>query len=157
MQRDFFTALDQNGWGWGFVSGAEPPSARFVLQQRLELVNPPLIAMGDAPDKPDPTGLVQLSDRLLPHRSGGVVAYLGDTVADVQTVLNARTQRPDRQWISLAVSPPHLLPGSQERSAYEQQLMSAGADLILPSTEAAIQWSKGSKGADSQGHSASIR
>ena len=157
VQRDFFTALDQNGWGWGFVSGAEPPSARFVLQQRLELVNPPLIAMGDAPDKPDPTGLVQLSDRLLPHRSGGVVAYLGDTVADVQTVLNARTQRPDRQWISLAVSPPHLLPGSQERSAYEQQLMSAGADLILPSTEAAIQWSKGSKGADSQGHSASIR
>ena len=100
---------------------------------------------------------MQLSDSLLPHRSGGVVAYLGDTVADVQTVLNARTQRPDRQWISLAVSPPHLLPGSQERSAYEQQLMSAGADLILPSTEAAIQWSKGSKGSDRKGKSETMR
>jgi len=156
VQRDFFTALDQNGWRWGFVSGAEPPSARFVLQQRLGLVNPPLIAMGDAPDKPDPTGLVQLSDSLLHHRSGGVVAYLGDTVADIQTVLNAKTQRPDRQWISLAVSPPHLLPGSKERSAYEQQLSAAGADLILSSTEAAIQWSIGSQGSKSQGHSTTV-
>ena len=156
VQRDFFTALDQNGWGWGFVSGAEPPSARFVLQQRLGLANPPLIAMGDSPDKPDPTGLVQLSDSLLPHRSGGVVAYLGDTVADVQTVLNAKTKRPDRHWISLAVSPPHLLLGSKERSAYEQQLSASGADLILSSTKAAIQWSMGSKGAESQGHSTAV-
>ena len=138
---EFFAALDHNGWRWGFVSGAEPPSARFVLEQRLALVNPPLIAMGDAPDKPDPSGLVQLSDSLMPSSSGGVVAYMGDTVADVQTVLNARAQRPDRDWISLAVSPPHLLPGSPERSAYERQLKSAGADLILSSTAEAIHWS----------------
>lgn len=157
VQRDFFAALDQNGWLWGFVSGAEPPSVRFVLQQRLGLVNPPLIAMGDAPDKPDPGGLVELSDSLLPDRSVGVVAYLGDTVADVQTVLNARIQRPDRHWISLAVSPPHLLPGSDERSVYEQQLMAAGADLVLSSTEAAIQWSTGSNGSERQGHSTSVR
>tara|TARA_Y100001933_G_scaffold262443_1_gene319911 strand:- start:2223 stop:2468 length:246 start_codon:yes stop_codon:yes gene_type:complete len=77
----------------------------------------------------------------MPSPQGGVVAYLGDTVADVQTVLNARTERPDRDWISLAVSPPHLLPGSPERSAYERQLKSAGADLILSSTAEAIHWS----------------
>ena len=138
---EFFAALDHNSWRWGFVSGAEPPSARFVLEQRLGLLNPPLIAMGDAPDKPDPSGLVQLSDSLMPSSSGGVVAYMGDTVADVQTVLNARAQRPDRDWISLAVSPPHLRPGSPERSAYERQLKSAGADLVLSSTEEAIHWS----------------
>jgi len=157
VQRDFFDALDQNGWCWGFVSGAEPPSARFVLQKRLGLVNPPLIAMGDAPDKPDPAGLVQLSDSLLPCTSGGVVAYLGDTVADVQTILNARIQRPDRHWISLAVSPPHLLPGSEERSVYEQQLMAAGADLVLSSTEAALQWSMDCNGSERQGHARSVR
>ena len=151
VKPEFFAALAQNGWQWGFVSGAEPPSARFVLETRLGLLNPPLIAMGDAPDKPDPTGLVQLSDSLLPSQSGGVVAYLGDTVADVQTVLRARGQRPDRDWISLAVSPPHLLPGSAERNAYEQQLRSAGADLILSSTLEAVQWSMRSREPDSQG------
>ena len=151
VKPEFFAALSQNGWQWGFVSGAEPPSARFVLETRLGLLNPPLIAMGDAPDKPDPTGLVQLSDSLLPSQSGGVVAYLGDTVADVQTVLRARGQRPDRDWISLAVSPPHLLPGSAERNAYEQQLRSAGADLILSSTLEAVQWSMRSREPDSQG------
>ena len=157
VRRDFFTALVRNGWRWGFVSGAEPPSARFVLQQRLGLVNPPLIAMGDAPDKPDPSGLVQLSDSLLPDRSGGVVAYLGDTVADVQTVLNARSERPDRHWISLAVSPPHLRPGSDERNTYELQLRSAGADRILSSTEAAIQWSMDHPSAGRQGLAESDR
>jgi HAD superfamily phosphatase len=138
----FFRAVEQQGWGWGFVSGAEPPSARFVLEQRLGLNNPPLIAMGDAADKPDPSGLLRLSDSLLNSESGGTVAYLGDTVADVKTVLNARQSRPERQWISLAVPPPHLRPGSGERLAYEQQLRAAGSDHILQSTTAIPQWLK---------------
>ena len=157
VKQEFFAALVRNGWQWGFVSGAEPPSARFVLETRLGLLNPPLIAMGDAPDKPDPTGLVQLSDSLLPSASGGVVAYLGDTVADVQTVLKARGLRPDRSWISLAVSPPHLRPGSDERNAYEQQLRSAGADLILSSTLEAVQWTTHSGEQEIQNDSGSFR
>ncbi|MEC9453288.1 MAG: TIGR01548 family HAD-type hydrolase, partial [Cyanobacteriota bacterium] len=60
VNQKFFEELSSLGFAWGFVSGAEPPSARFVLEQRLGLKHPALIAMGEAPDKPDPTGLLQL-------------------------------------------------------------------------------------------------
>ena len=125
--------MSAKGYPWGFVSGAEPPSARYVLQRRLGLQDPPLIAMGDAPDKPDPTGLIRLSDDLRPTPQTPVL-YLGDTVADVQTVIQARQQRPDLSWLSLAVAPPHLHGQSQARQAYEQQLVQAGADHIVGST-----------------------
>ena len=133
VEPNFFEQLSAKGCSWGFVSGAEPPSARYVLQQRLGLQDPPLIAMGDAPDKPDPTGLIRLSDHLRPTPQSPVL-YLGDTVADVQTVIQARQQRPDQSWLSLAVAPPHLHGQSQARQAYEQQLVQAGADHIVGST-----------------------
>ncbi len=138
----FFAALTAAGIAWGFVSGAEPPSARFVLERRLGLVDPPLIAMGDAPDKPDPTGLLRLADRLLhpENQAAATIAYLGDTVADVHTVIAARRQRPELRLLSLAVAPPHLqAPGLVEaRAAYEQGLRDAGADHILASTDEAL-------------------
>ncbi len=133
VEANFFAQLTSKGCQWGFVSGAEPPSARYVLQQRLGLKQPALIAMGDAPDKPDPSGLINLSDQLRQTASAAVL-YLGDTVADVQTVLNARRRRPEQTWLSLAVAPPHLHREPQARRAYEQQLLQAGADHILPST-----------------------
>ena len=135
-----FARLSASGIGWGFVSGAEPPSCRFVLETRLGLVNPPLIAMGEAPDKPDPKGLIHLAQRLLAERGGAAlgpaappVAYLGDTVADVETVVRARRQCPQQRWFSLAVAPPHLaLPGAEAvRQRYEQALLAAGADRLL--------------------------
>ena len=142
VSPDFFAALKAAGIAWGFVSGAEPPSARFVLERRLGLVDPPLIAMGDAPDKPDPTGLLRLADRLLhpEHQAAATIAYLGDTVADVHTVVAARRRRPELRLLSLAVAPPHLqAPGLVEaRAAYEQNLRDAGADHILASTGEAL-------------------
>ena len=151
VQPEFFAALTAAGIAWGFVSGAEPPSARFVLERRLGLADPPLIAMGDAPDKPDPTGLLRLVDRLLGAHGGNddpgdwggrqmPIAYLGDTVADVQTVLEARQQRPDLCLVSLAVAPPHLHAPDQRdaRSAYELRLRDAGADHILAATGDAL-------------------
>ncbi len=143
VHPEFFQTLEQKGWQWGFVSGAEPPSARFVLEQRLGLINPPLIAMGDAPDKPDPEGLIKLATTLLgcnPGLDAPLIAYLGDTVADVQTVIRARQQLPQQHFISLAVVPPHLQNDkrSEERSRYETNLRTAGADLILTNTMAAL-------------------
>jgi HAD superfamily phosphatase len=145
VQAQFFTSLSAAGVAWGFVSGAEPPSARFVLQRRLGLADPPLIAMGDAPDKPDPTGLLRLAERLSGSRLGPdspPVAYLGDTVADVITVLRARTASPGLRVLSLAVAPPHLQdPGSEEhRHRYEDQLRQAGADVVIPSTAQVLPW-----------------
>lgn len=139
---DFFADLSAAGLAWGFVSGAEPPSARFLLEERLGISDPPLVAMGDAPEKPDPTGLLALAEQLAAGRGqalgreGPPVAYLGDTVADVETVLRARQCRPDQRFLALAVAPPHLhLPEQTlQREAYEQGLRAAGADHVLGRT-----------------------
>lgn len=137
----FFSSLGSAGLAWGFVSGAEPPSARYVLQQRLGLQQPPLIAMGDAPDKPDPTGLLRLAQDLIagdlgPHAPP--VAYLGDTVADVLTVVNARQECRQQHFIALAVAPPHLHNDPHRRRAYEERLLEAGADAVVPATTAVL-------------------
>ena len=139
VDASFFADLSDAGVAWGFVSGAEPPSARFVLETRLGLRQPPLIAMGEAPDKPDPTGFLRLAGELA---SDSVpVAYLGDTVADVITVQRARQQQPDQRFISLAVAPPHLQqPEAEERRrTYEQRLLEAGADSVIPHTTAVLE------------------
>ena len=135
----FFAALSRAHIHWGFVSGAEPPSARYVLEQRLGLGNPPLVAMGDAPDKPDPTGLLSLAEDLA--GTAGVplshlpMAYVGDTVADVLTVVHARQQQPHLRCKAWAVPPPHVsAAGVAVCTAYQQQLLAAGADVIIPAT-----------------------
>ena len=137
VQPPFFAALSAANLAFGFVSGAEPPSCHYVLESRLGLKDPPLIAMGDAPDKPDPTGLLQLAS----HLAGGAlgasappVAYLGDTVADVLTVQRARAQCPDQRFLSLAVAPPHLHGHPEARATYEAKLLEAGADAVIPTT-----------------------
>ena len=142
VDASFFATLTQRQLRWGFVSGAEPPSARFVLKQRLGLQDPPLIAMGDAPDKPDPTGLIRLAKALGAEDEGAQVAYLGDTVADVHTVVQARERWPEQQFVSLAVAPPHLQTAEQAaaRRIYEQRLQEAGADRVLSSTAAVLTW-----------------
>jgi HAD superfamily phosphatase len=139
VDRSFFASLHAAGIAWGFVSGAEPPSARFVLQERLGLEQPALIAMGDAPDKPDPTGLLGLAEQLAGGSLGAKappVAYLGDTVADVLTVQRARQEHPEQRFLSLAVAPPHLQRPEQQasRRLYEAALLAAGADRLLSST-----------------------
>ncbi|MFO7630041.1 MAG: TIGR01548 family HAD-type hydrolase [Prochlorococcaceae cyanobacterium] len=143
VDASFFETLSHAGVAWGFVSGAEAPSARFVLQRRLGLANPPLIAMGDAPEKPNPSGLLRLARQLLGTDLGpgaAPVAYLGDTVADVLTVQRARQQHPQQALFSLAVAPPHLqAPGAEgRRSHYEAQLKAAGADRVIPATALAL-------------------
>lgn len=144
VDRAFFADLSRAGIAWGFVSGAEPPSARYVLEQRLGLVAPPLVAMGQAPDKPDPTGLLSLAACLARLPLGAAappVAYLGDTAADVETVRRARQRLPGQRFEALAVAPPHLhAPGQEpQRRAYEEGLRRAGADRILCSTRAVLE------------------
>ena len=138
VQKNLFDELTHRRIGWGFVSGAELASAKFVLAQRLGLVSAPLIAMGDAPDKPDPTGFISLSSELSEIPLGvynSPIAYIGDTVADVKTVINARIKIPHQKFISLAIAPPHLHVDSnkEKRKNYENKLKAAGADLIIKS------------------------
>ena len=138
VEKEFFISLSANGISWGFVSGAESASAKYVLEKRLKLKSPPLIAMGDAPDKPDPQGLIYLASKLCGENLGHKnipIAYLGDTIADIKTVINARKEIPGQNFISIGVAPPHLHLKSRvkERIKYESKLKDAGADLILNS------------------------
>ena len=138
VDKKFFDLLQSNGIIWGFVSGAESSSAKFVLEKRLGLKSPPLISMGDAPDKPDPKGFINLSEKLLGDKLGSSnipIAYLGDTIADINTVVNARKEIPSQKFISIGIAPPHLHLKSRlkERESYEKNLQNAGADLILKS------------------------
>ena len=138
VKKSLFDELTQERIGWGFVSGAESPSAKFVLEKRLGLVSAPLIAMGDAPDKPDPTGLIALSTKLSKSHLGvsnPPILYIGDTVADVKTVINARMRIPHQKFISLAIAPPHLHKASNKnkRPNYEFKLREAGTDIIIRS------------------------
>ncbi len=140
VKKDLFEELTQQKIQWGFVSGAESPSAKFVLEKRLGLISAPLIAMGEAPDKPDPTGFISLSSKLskIPLGcSNTPIAYLGDTVADVKTVINARIRIPQQKFKSIAIAPPHLhlLSNKERRLNYEANLRKAGADLIIQSMD----------------------
>ncbi len=138
VDKNLFSELSLNGVKWGFVSGAEPASAKFVLENKLELLNPPLIAMGDAPDKPNPKGLILLAQRLTDNalqQGAPPIAYLGDTIADIRTVLNAREKMPNQKFISIGVAPPHLHTKSltKERRVYEANLKKEGADYLINS------------------------
>jgi len=136
VDKKFFDSLQSNGIIWGFVSGAESASAKFVLEKRLGLKSPPLISMGDAPDKPNPNGLINLSKKLLRDKLGPSnipIAYVGDTIADIITVMNAKKEIPSQKFISIGIAPPHLHLKSRlkDRINYEKKLKEAGADLIL--------------------------
>jgi len=98
--------------------------------------------MGDAPDKPDPTGLIRLAKALGADATTTQVAYIGDTVADVHTVVQARERWPEQRFVSLAVAPPHLQTAEQAaaRRIYEQRLQQAGADRVLNKTAALLAW-----------------
>jgi len=138
IEKKFFNFLDKNKIIWGFVSGSESASAKFVLEKRLQLKSPPLIAMGDAPDKPNPEGFIFLSKKLSQEKLGPSnfpIAYVGDTIADIQTVINARKKIPNQKFISIGIAPPHLHINSrkEERNEYESKLKNAGADVILNS------------------------
>jgi HAD superfamily phosphatase len=140
MGQPYLEGLTQGGILWGFFSGATRGSAGYVLEHRLGLKQPTLVAMEDAPGKPDPTGLFQtitllsschpfLGDFLIPFNFP--IVYVGDTVADMQTVERARQVHPAQQWVGVGVIPPHV----KERSLYGQSLKQAGARIVLDSVE----------------------
>lgn len=132
MDQAYLEALTADRIGWGFFSGATRGSAEFVLKQRLELVQPTLVAMEDAPGKPDPAGLFKTIAQLSACHGflwdpdqplGCPIFYVGDTVADMQTVLNAKLTHPNQDWIGVGVIPPHV----SARMQYARLLEQSGA------------------------------
>ncbi len=138
LQLSYLEQLSTAGIVWGFFSGATRGSAAYVLEKRLGLVSPVLIAMEDAPSKPDPTGLLATVRQLEQQHAVGEkipVIYVGDTVADIYTVEKARLLAPDRRWIGVGILPPHVLVSSERRDAYADTLRAAGAVAIFSNVE----------------------
>ncbi len=140
MGHAYLEDLTQAGIHWGFFSGATRGSAGYVLEQRLGLNEPILIAMEDAPGKPNPSGLFQslelLSNRYrlswdLAIELSCPILYVGDTIADIQTITEAKNIYPQQQWFAIGVIPPHV----QNRTQYAQMLQQKGADLTLDRVE----------------------
>ncbi|MBW4553003.1 MAG: TIGR01548 family HAD-type hydrolase [Aphanocapsa sp. GSE-SYN-MK-11-07L] len=130
LSADYLESLTAAGVGWGFFSGATRASATYVLEGRLGLRAPLLVAMEDAPGKPDPTGLLMAVSKLAPEPPV-TVFYVGDTVADMQTVERARTIGPEFTWRGVGIIPPHV----KTRSDYARKLSDAGAAIVLEAVD----------------------
>ncbi|WP_008319361.1 TIGR01548 family HAD-type hydrolase [Leptolyngbya sp. PCC 6406] len=136
VDKGYFDDLSAAHIAWAFFSGATRGSARYVLERRIGLNAPPLVAMEDAPGKPDPIGLFQVVDQLDLPAPWPPVIYAGDTVADMQTLVKARHQRPETCWIGVGILPPHVNASDPAYIAdYRQRLFQAGADIVLTSLQ----------------------
>jgi HAD superfamily phosphatase len=136
MSLDYLNQLTAAGIQWGFFSGATTGSARYVLEYRLGLQTPVLVAMEDAPGKPDPTGLLETLRRLEGRSDTKTpVLYVGDTVADIYTVTHARELQPDRRWFAVGVLPPHVWEPNAAQTVYIDTLRQAGAQIVLRQVE----------------------
>lgn len=141
LSSTYLAGLTQDGIAWGFFSGATRASAAYVLEKRLGLQSPILIAMEDAPSKPDPTGLLETVRQLETRdaiNSDLPVLYIGDTVADMYTVQRVQVISPSRTWIGVGVLPPHVQDtrkSSVRSTAYTTRLQEAGAVVVLRNVE----------------------
>ena len=145
VNKEFFEKINSLNISWGFVSGTEHSSAKYILEHKLGLDSPPLIAMGDAPEKPDPKGFLTLIKKLHGSSLKDInvpIGFVGDTVSDVLTIVKAKKLFPNLNLISFAVSPPHLhaLDKKSQRHNYEKKLIENGANIILSSTKDVISF-----------------
>jgi HAD superfamily phosphatase len=136
ITKEYLDRLSAQGFGWGFFSGAMRSSAQYVLCQRMGLVDPVLVAMEDAPEKPDPTGLFQAIAQLEDEESGPLpVAYVGDTAADMKVICQAAEAEPTRKWLAIGIIPPHAQTGDDKEYLYASNLQDVGADIVLPGVD----------------------
>jgi HAD superfamily phosphatase len=138
LQPSYLESLTAAGISWGFFSGAPRSEANYALLKRLGLQNPVIIAMEDAPGKPDPTGLLATVEQLEQRHNVEIetpVLYAGDTVADMFTVQKARSLYPKRDWIAVGILPPHVQETPERRDAYENTLKEAGAAVVLSNVQ----------------------
>ncbi|PZV15610.1 MAG: TIGR01548 family HAD-type hydrolase [Leptolyngbya sp.] len=134
VDPEYFDQLTGAKIGWGFFSGATRKSASYVLEKRLGLATPVLVAMEDAPGKPDPTGLFAAIAQVTPA-SKIPVLYVGDTVADMYTVVKACQQQGDRPWVAVGILPPHVQETEAQSQAYADGLRHAGAAIVFENVQ----------------------
>ena len=134
VSKSYFQQLSEHNIGWGFFSGATRGSAEYVLNKRLGLSNPVLVAMEDAPGKPDPTGLFDAISKITTGLDCPVF-YLGDTVADMITITKAKEIKPEGSWNAIGILPPHVQSSLERQVSYQEKLTQAGATMVLSNVE----------------------
>ncbi len=138
VSSGYFEELTAAGLSWGFFSGAMRAEVAYVLEGKLDLSSPVVVAMEDAPGKPDPTGLFAVVEEL--EKKYGLaenlpVIYAGDTVGDMYTVENACKKMPSRTWVGVGVLPPHVQESKERQDVYTAKLLEAGAKVVLDNIE----------------------
>ncbi|MBK4730955.1 TIGR01548 family HAD-type hydrolase [Oxynema sp. CENA135] len=138
VSNGYFDRLTDAGMSWGFFSGAMRAEAAYILEGALKLKQPVVVAMEDAPSKPDPTGLFDAIAQVEEHHNchnNAPVIYVGDTVADLYTVAKAQQERPERTWVGVGVLPPHVHHSPERQADYGENLKNAGAAIVLDNVE----------------------
>ncbi len=137
INRQFFDKLDSLKYSYGFVSGSEKESAEFILKKKLGLKDLNLISMNDAPGKPNPKGLITMINKLKKKGKSNnrSIFYIGDTVSDTLTVMNAKKVLCDEKIISVGIIPPHLQKPDclNRKKNYSEILINAGSEVIIDS------------------------
>ncbi len=116
----------REGWGVGILTGRPEAEAEVALERvGLGDLDPTVRFTMDDWDagKPDPAALLELADRLDAER----VAFVGDTLDDVQTAVNA-DDADEREFFGIGVLTGGLT-GEEGRLKYER----AGAAAVLDS------------------------
>ena len=110
----------------GVVTGRPAREADIALERvGLSIPDEHRFTMDDWEEgKPDPTALVTLAERF----EAGAVVYVGDTLDDVRTAINADAFDPNREYHGAGVLTGGLT-GEEGRRAYEE----VGAALVLDS------------------------
>ena len=85
------------------------------------------------PASPIPTGLLATVRQLETDQCYPVI-YVGDTVADMYTVENAKEIEPERVWLGVGVLPPHVQSDLQ-RQEYTAKLKNAGAAVVYTNVQ----------------------
>ncbi|MFB6113798.1 MAG: TIGR01548 family HAD-type hydrolase [Halodesulfurarchaeum sp.] len=110
----------------GVLTGRPANEAAFALD-RIGLDLPPdrVFTMDDwEAGKPDPTALVRIAKRC----GGSQVVFVGDTLDDVRTAVNAAEADPTREYAGIGV-----LTGGHTGAAGRRKFLSAGAKAVIDS------------------------
>jgi len=126
LERDTITTLRDHGIDLGVLTGRPAAEADIALDRvDLDVPDEHRFAMDDwDAGKPDPAALVTLAERF----AAETVVFVGDTLDDIRTAVNAAGTDPTREDDGVGVLTGGLT-GAEGRRKYERE----GASLVLDS------------------------
>jgi len=132
LQPSYLEQLSAAGIPWLFQR-CHPRLSCLCLGKTPRSQSPVLIAMEDAPGKPDPTGLwqrfVNSNSDFLHDRYASSLCWRH--CADIYTVQQARLLYPNRYWIGVGILPPHVQETVERRCLCRHSYCGWGSSLVI--------------------------